>query len=113
MMGVNTHRSMGDSTNNCDALAGIMGEGKSRVEAMCELTGKARNGELKLLTDRAAVVAQSEQRALMNLIARGGCGGPVAAGGGCFGVLDHGSFEQGDATRRRSRRPAIIHRLDT
>lgn len=71
MMGVNTRRSMGDSANNRDVLAGIMEDGKSRVEAMRELVGKAKSGELKLLADRTAALARSEQRAITILIGSG------------------------------------------
>lgn len=71
IMGVNTRRSMGDSANNRDALAGIMEDGKLRVEAMRELIGKAKSGELNLLAGRTAAVAKSVQRAHVILIVSG------------------------------------------
>lgn len=71
VMGVNTRRDMGDSANNRDALVGIMEDGKSRVESMRELVGKAKTGELNLLAERTAAVAKSEQRARSILISSG------------------------------------------
>jgi methyl-accepting chemotaxis protein len=70
-MGINTRRSMGDSTNNRDALAGIMEDGKSRVEDMRQIIGKAKAEELNRLSERTAAVAQSEQRAHWLLIGSG------------------------------------------